>query len=206
MMRFEHEVLPAIVKPMYSDLYFFIFGCLPGNLSNVSIRTPVVADMGWYRTDLPYAGDFEFWSRVGRRRPWALSRAYVIKIRTHPEQASRTLNKRGELLPQLRLVLMELSEHLHQQGHSWSELRWFAAFVYAAQQMQGGVMGALRGGDWEYVWQVTQQFCGSKYFLDKGLTWVAYFMSVGGRFFGRAMARRLISRHRLLLSASSAEA
>src|SRR5579862_1869301 len=61
---FEGQVLPSIVKPDKSDLYFFIFGCIPGNLSNVSVRTEAVKRAGWFRTDMPYAGDFEFWSRL----------------------------------------------------------------------------------------------------------------------------------------------
>jgi glycosyltransferase involved in cell wall biosynthesis len=37
LVQYETHVLPAIVTPEQSDLYFFIFGCIPGNLSNVSL-------------------------------------------------------------------------------------------------------------------------------------------------------------------------
>jgi glycosyltransferase involved in cell wall biosynthesis len=192
MMRLEEEMLPPIIEPKTSDLYFFIFGCLPGNLSNVSVRTPVVAEMGWYRTDLPYAGDFEFWSRTGRAHPWALSQAQVVQVRGHAEQASKTLNRKGELLPQLRLVIVGLSERLRAQGYSPSDLRWFASTVYVAQHMYGGIRRAMRGGGWGYLKLVTKLFTGSECFLGKGATWVAFFMSVGGRFLGPTMARRLV--------------
>jgi glycosyltransferase involved in cell wall biosynthesis len=191
MMRLEEEMLPSIVEPRDSDLYFFIFGCIPGNLSNVSVRTPIVAEMGWYRTDLPYAGDFEFWSRAGRTRPWALSGACVVHVRGHAEQASKTLNKRGELLPQLRLVVTDLSERLRAQGYPATNLRWFASTVYVAQHMYGGVRRAMQGGGWGYLKLVTGLFTGTESFLGKGATWAAFFMSVGGRFFGPTMARRL---------------
>ena len=112
LMRLEQLMLPPIIEPKDSDLYFFLFGCIPGNLSNVSVRTEIVANMGWYRTDLPYAGDFEFWSRTGGIWSWALSRSSVVQVRRHAEQASRILNMRGELLPQLRVVIQELFERL----------------------------------------------------------------------------------------------
>jgi glycosyltransferase involved in cell wall biosynthesis len=192
MMRFEEEVLPPIIEPKTSDLYFFIFGCLPGNLSNVSVRTPIVAGMGWFRTDLPYAGDFEFWSRAGRVHPWALSKANVTHVRGHAEQASKTLNKRGELLSQLRLVVTGLSERLRAQGCSPRDLRWFASTVYVAQHMYIGIRRAMRGGGWDYLKLATKLFTGNECFLGKGATCVAFFVSVGGRFLGPTMARRLV--------------
>jgi glycosyltransferase involved in cell wall biosynthesis len=192
MMRFEEEVLPPIIEPKTSDLYFFIFGCLPGNLSNVSVRTPVVAEMGWYRTDLPYAGDFEFWSRAGRAHPWALSKAYVVQVRRHAEQASKTLNTKGELLPQLRLVIAGLSERLRAQGYSPSDLRWFASTAYVAQHIHVGIRRAMRGDGWSYLRLVTKLFTGTECFLGKGATWIVYLMSVGGRFLVPTMAKRLV--------------
>jgi glycosyltransferase involved in cell wall biosynthesis len=191
MMRLEEHMLPSVVHPTRSDLYFFLFGCIPGNLSNVSVRTRVVEEMGWYRTDLPYAGDFEFWSRVGRSRPWALSKAHVVQVRRHGEQASKTLNKKGELLPQLRLVLSGLFERLRAQGYEASDLRWFATTVYAAQHIHGGVMGAVRGHGLTYLKSVTQTMTGPDCFLGRGGSWLAYLLSVGGRFLGPTMAKRL---------------
>lgn len=199
LMRFGQEVLPSIIEPKDSDLYFFSFGCIPGNLSNVSVRTGIIAKMGWYRVDLPYSGDFEFWSRTGRVWPWALSTAYVVQVRRHAEQASRTLNKRGELLPQLRLVVEELCQGLRAQGHALSELRWFATANYVSQQMHGGIMEGLKGNGWGYLRLVKQLFCGREYFLEEGLSWLVFIITVGGRFLGPTMARRLIQRHEHVL-------
>jgi glycosyltransferase involved in cell wall biosynthesis len=192
LMLLEREILPSLIQPERSDLYFFIFGCIPGNLSNVSVRTPIVAKMGWYRIDLPYAGDFEFWARVGRTHPWAISTSYVIKIRRHAEQASKTLNKRGELLPQLRVVLEELSTKLRARGYSAVELRVFATGVYSVQHMHGAIMGGLRRGDWTYLKLVNRLLCGGDCFLGRPLSWVVYGATAGGRLLGRSMARRLL--------------
>ena len=204
-MRLEQEVLPTIIEPKDSDLYFFLFGCIPGNLSNVSVRTQIVAKMGWYRTDLPYAGDFEFWSRTGRTWPWALSRSNIVQVRRHAEQASRTLNKRGELLPQLRLVIQGLIEGLRAQGHALSYLRWFASINYVTQQVHGGIMEALRGGGWGYLRQVNQLFFGTECFLGRGPTWLVYIISAGGKFLGPTMTKWLIGQHKRLLRLSGVQ-
>ena len=120
---FERDVLPERISPRMSDVYFAVFGCIPGNLSNVSVRTAAVGETGWFREDLPYAGDFEFWSRLGRTAPWALTGMKIIQIRSHSGQASSFLNFKGELLPQLRKVLEMLYPNSVAAGASASVLR-----------------------------------------------------------------------------------
>jgi glycosyltransferase involved in cell wall biosynthesis len=197
LMQLEQRVLPAIIDPMDSDLYFFIFGCIPGNLSNVSVRTQVIAKMGWYRTDLPYAGDFEFWSRTGRALPWALSKSHVVQVRRHGEQASATLNRMGQLLPQLRLIIQGLHNGLRAQGHRSFDLRLTATTNYVVRHLDAGLRGALKGNGWGYLRLVNQLLVGTEYFLGKWSSWFIYVMSARGRFIGPTMARRLIHTHRV---------
>jgi glycosyltransferase involved in cell wall biosynthesis len=192
LMALERDLLPALIEPQDSDLYFFVFGCLPGNLSNVSVRTELIEQMGWYRTDLPYAGDFEFWSRVGRVRPWALSKSHVVQVRRHAEQASATLNKRGELLPQMWLIVRGLFERLRAQGHDLLDLRVYATTNYVVRHMDAGLRDGLKGRGWGYMKLVNQLFLGNERFLGKGASWFIYLISGGARFFLSTMAKRLI--------------
>jgi hypothetical protein len=195
----EHETLPSIVNPKDSDLYFLIFGCIPGNLSNVSVRTQVIAQMGWYRTDLPYAGDFEFWSRTGRTRPWALNKSHIVQVRRHVAQASVTLNTLGELLPQLGLVVQGLYDRLRAQGHEAFDLRLMGTVVYVAQHVDVGLRRGLKGNGWGYLRLVNQLYFGKSCFSGKWSSWLIYVISVGGRLFGSTIARRVISRHMALV-------
>jgi glycosyltransferase involved in cell wall biosynthesis len=192
----ERDILPAIVEPRESDLFFFVFGCIPGNLSNVSIRTSVIEEMGWFRTDLPYAGDFEFWSRVGRDRPWAISRARVVFVREHPGQASATLNKHGELLSQLHVVIGILFQKLRERELEPAILRLMATSSYAMQHLDIGLRAGIFGNGWEYFALARKYFLKSRYFLGSGLSGILYCVSVRGRFYGPTIARRLIERHR----------
>lgn len=195
LVQLETQVLPAIITPDRSDLYFFIFGCIPGNLSNVTLRTCTVADNGWFSTTLPYAGDFEFWSRVGHRAKWALSTSQVVMVRQHQEQASVTLNKQGELLPQLTTILTTLFNSLVAQGHSPGALRWLATISYIAQHRYSGIRLWQRGGGSRYVQLVDEVFGRSSFSLPRLASWLVTVLSAGGKFGRISAARHLLCAH-----------
>jgi glycosyltransferase involved in cell wall biosynthesis len=190
--RFESEALPAVVSNQQSDLLFYIFGCIPGNLSNVSLRTQVVKDHGWFRTDLPYAGDFEFWSRVGAKAPWAISKTRTTKVSSHAEQASATLNKRGELLPQLQVVLSNLYTRLAAQGHSTFWLRCFGAVCYLSMHRSWGVTNLLKTRSWMYLNAVNRTFGRAPFTLGAIPGWLIFVGSAGGRLFRVQAAKHLL--------------
>jgi glycosyltransferase involved in cell wall biosynthesis len=189
--RFEGRVLPAIVTPERSDLLFFIFGCIPGNLSNISVRTAAVKNAGWFRTDLPYAGDFEFWSRLGRTCSWAIAKNDITHIRFHGEQASRTMNRRGELLPQLRIVLDSLHRSLIARGYRPARLRLMATVNYASLHRDIGVKSLIKGSG-VYLRGVSKAFDSSDFCFGPVLGWLVYFSSLGGRIFRLSIARQLL--------------
>lgn len=103
-LQYMQKVLPSVIQSKDSALYFYLFGCLAGNLSNVSVRTKIVTENGGFREDLPYAGDFEFWSRIAQSKPCSISNEQVSFVRAHPGQASNYLNRNGELIPQQNYV------------------------------------------------------------------------------------------------------
>lgn len=191
---YEGSVLPPIVRPMESDLLFFIFGCVPGNLSNVSVRASAVKSAGWFRTDLPYAGDFEFWSRLGNSRPWAISRVRVLQVRSHAEQASKTLNPRGELLPQMCFILRSLYPRLVATGYSPGLLRLIATLNYASQHRYTGVRALIKGKGSGYLHSVSASFDRADFSFGPVLGWVLFFVSLGGRIFKIPVARRLLKK------------
>lgn len=190
--RFEESALPPVIRPDRSDLLFFIFGCLPGNLSNVSFRTQAVKAFGEFRTDLPYAGDFEFWSRLGHHAPWAISKTRIAHIRSHASQASRTLNPRGELLSQMRLILDALYKKLTARGYSPSALRLLATINYVSQHRDIGVKAALKGKGSDYLRCVARDFDGSDFAFGPVLGWIIFFGTLGGRLFRVPVAKNLL--------------
>jgi glycosyltransferase involved in cell wall biosynthesis len=189
---FEGKVLPPIVHPEQSDLYFFIFGCIPGNLSNVSVRTEAVKRAGWFRTDLPYAGDFEFWSRLGRSSSWAIARTSVVKVRGHSGQASSTLNRAGELLPQLREILEGLYQSLVRKGYSSTLLRLEVIINFVSQHRDRGIRFVLKRKGDGYLRRVSAEFDSSSLSFGPFMGWLIYFGSLGGRFFSNSVAKQLL--------------
>lgn len=190
--RYETRVVPPVVDPAQSDLLFLTFGCIPGNLSNVSLRTKVVKDAGWFRTDLPYAGDFEFWSRVGRSYAWAASPMQITVVRFHKEQASVTLNLHGELLPQLRAILTTLFENLKANGYSPVRMRLATTIHYVSQHRDIGVKALFKGKGTTYLRGVSREFDTADFSLGPVLGWILYFVSMGGRRFTVAVAKGLL--------------
>jgi hypothetical protein len=185
-------VLPPIVTPEQSDLLFFIFGCIPGNLSNVCVRTDIVKRAGWFRTDMPYAGDFEFWSRVGRSYPWAISKASVTHIRAHPEQASFYLNKHGELFPQMRRILEALYANLIKKGYPSTLLRLEVTINYISQHRSSGVKAVIKGKGPGYLHEVSTQLDSSSVSTGKLVGWIVFFVTLGGRLFVNVVSKRLL--------------
>jgi glycosyltransferase involved in cell wall biosynthesis len=191
---YEGSVLPPVITPKESDLLFFIFGCIPGNLSNVSVRTTAVRDAGGFRTDLPYSGDFEFWSRLGSSRPWALSQVRVLHVRSHVEQASKTLNPRGELLPQISYILHSLYPRLVESGYPPGLLRLIATLNYVSQHRYTGVRALMKGRGADYLHSVSASFDQSDFSFGPALAWAIFFVSLGGRIFLIPVAKKLLGK------------
>ena len=189
--RFEKQVLPSLVKPEISDLYFFVFGCVPGNLSNVCMKTDIVAKYGWFDQTLPYAGDFEFWARVGRQRSWRISTTKVVEVRRHEGQASMNLNKKGELLQQLNRILETLFQNLSNKGYSPFRLKVFATLCYLSMHRYIGIRFLMKGGSVQYLVLVRQSLGDSIYALPSAAAWFVFFVSGGGKIF-RVFAAKMI--------------
>lgn len=104
--------IPAIITPQTAPLWFFVFGNILGNLSNVSLRTHLVSELGGFAETLPMAGDFEFWSRASSAVSIGVEYEEVIYIRRHFGVASLYLNKKGELYSQHNTIYERLINDL----------------------------------------------------------------------------------------------
>lgn len=190
--RFESSALPSVVQPSQSDLFFGTFGCISGSLSNVSVRTKAVNAAGGFRTDLPYAGDFELWSRLGRLHPWFISKIRVTYVRRHEGQIPATLNARGEAMQQLRVILEPIYRSLVSKGYSSTLIRMLFTVNYIAQQRDRGVKELLRGKGEHYLHTVSREMDCSNFSFGPGLSWLIFFCSLGGRLFRVPLAKRLL--------------
>jgi glycosyltransferase involved in cell wall biosynthesis len=93
--NYSYRVLPKNLDPLRSKFAFFLFGNLPGNLSNVSARRDTLRQAGGFDVSYRQAGDFEFWSRIAKDHPILLSDEETAYVRRHAGVATTYLNKRG---------------------------------------------------------------------------------------------------------------
>ena len=78
---------------LYAELSL-IWGCLPYNIANVSLARTVVEEAGFFREDMTYSGDFEYWGRVARVATVGRIGKKLIQLRAHAAQASAQLSAR----------------------------------------------------------------------------------------------------------------
>ena len=191
--RYGMHAIPQKVDPQLSDLLFFVFGNFAGNTSNVSWRTSLFKQLGGFREDLPFAGDFEFWVRAGRQTTMALSADLLIAERDHPERASRTLNRKGELAEQLRTIVSPVFERLAAAGLPDDLLRLHATLNYDTLQRDYGVKLLLqRRGGLHFLSQIDQTADRAIYAGGPAYRWAAWLLSIGGRRFRDLVARQVL--------------
>jgi glycosyltransferase involved in cell wall biosynthesis len=144
------EVLPGYISPRISDLSFFLFGCIPGNLSNVSLRTSIVEECGWFSQCFPYAGDFEFWIRACRKNTMLLEKRNWVFVRDHIGQASNHLNAKGELVIQLARINYQLLRVLW-GSHALFLLKLHTTVNLDALHCRIGLRRAMNGDGGKYM-------------------------------------------------------
>lgn len=198
--RWGKRYLPRLIEPHCSDLVFFVFGCIAGNLSNVSVRTSLIEEIGWFDQRLPYTGDYQFWSRAGRRTAFLLEGSNLTFVRQHAGQATFHLNRRGELVAQLYAVVGDLFDRLKDTAPQ-SLLRTHSTLQFDSFQRSVAVRNWLATGDRRYLSQVNSAGAGQAAFLSAALRWLLFAMSGGGRWGCSVTARRLLAGKIPLLSA-----
>jgi|SRR6218665_2966119 len=182
MVALQSDVVPAVVTPTESSVWFYLFGNIPGNLSNVSVRTNLVLSNGGFDQRLPFAGDFEFWVRLSQTTGLGISEQKVTYIRRHPGVASNYLNKKGELLAQIERiasVLYKKSVVLYPEAEL--PLKKMGIITYDVQSRDTGIKRFLRARDRSYLIALNKATCKASYNMNRGWKWWLYFVTIGGR-------------------------
>jgi glycosyltransferase involved in cell wall biosynthesis len=190
--RYSFQMVKGIIFPEQSDFLFYIFGNLSGNLSNISVRTKRVLDAGGFREDLPYAGDFEMWSRMGRQWPWFVTDTETVFVRRHEGVASNYLNKKGELVAQQRKVVDSL--YLQLAGRAPTPLLKLHGTVnYDSLQRDVAMKALIFGRQLTYLRQVNEAIAESPAVFPQIVCWLIYIVTGGGRWGRRWIASRLLA-------------
>ncbi len=201
--RWGIKHLPLLIEPSASDLVFFVFGCISGNLSNMSVKTHLIRDVGWFDQQLPYTGDYEFWGRAGRTVPFLLEPKNITCVRRHSGQASIHLNRHGELVYQQYRIVDDLFQRLKGATPEFL-LKTHSTLQFDAFQRWVAIRQLLSTGDRRYLTKLAQEGSRHRVFLPAVLRWLIFLLSGGGRWGSSITARRLLAR-RLASGANAIE-
>lgn len=178
------------ISPEDAPLYFFLFGCLCGNLSNVSLRPHLVAEMGGFPTHLPYTGDMEFWARLASRHAMQVSPETVNYVRRHSGTASNYLNRSGELAWQEFLVMAPLFQRLRASFPEFL-LRWHATVSFDARHRDIAIKKLIFRARVDYYRNLENACRDYPIFFGPAGRWLVFFLSAGARL-GPTWPARLI--------------
>jgi len=195
LVKYQDEYIPPVIKSDESAILFYIFGNIPGNLSNVSVRTELIQKYGGFDQRLPFAGDFEFWRRLSRNVDMGVDKRMVVYVRRHPGVASNYLNLKGELLEQIGQIVSPLYNSLIQQyPEATGLLKILGTLNYDALSRDTGVKRFVQSRDKTYLKRLNNVSNRAPYAYRPFLRWILYFASFGGRMGRVFVAKRLIQK------------
>ena len=110
---YSYSVLPSVLDKTNATVAFFLFGNIPGNLSEVSARVPLVVSED-FLYQIKYSADFEYWLRLSKKTGLFLSDAQVVYIRRHDRVVATYAIAKGEYheesIPVFEGLIDELSK------------------------------------------------------------------------------------------------
>jgi len=93
----EKPEQPAVFSPEFASQMMFYYGCLPGNISNVSLKRSVVRlCLAYFARTTFIAGDFEIVGEDRRRALARLHRPALLSVRSHSDQLSKSTCALGD--------------------------------------------------------------------------------------------------------------
>ncbi|MGA2594175.1 MAG: glycosyltransferase [Bryobacteraceae bacterium] len=114
--------LPDLIEPGLALQMFLYHGCMPGNLSTVSVRKDAFCRVGGFDETLSVSGDYDLWVRLCAQGQLAVVHELLVRLRWHPGQLSRAKPSRLAFLREGRRVrarLMSLLPETVQRNARW---------------------------------------------------------------------------------------
>lgn len=145
----EDSIIPEVLPVGRADLWFFVCGNFIRNLSNVSLRTNIVRELGGFSEAFPAAGDFEFWVRASKNYAIGVQNQDLICVRLHTRAASNYLTMKGQVFEQLLAIYGQLIQRLS-PSHDTRELqRYFNLTVCTSYYYIG--LKLILHGNFQYL-------------------------------------------------------
>jgi glycosyltransferase involved in cell wall biosynthesis len=123
-----------VVGPEDSIPVFIIYGCIPGNISTVTLNKSVILKEGLFNSELSFVGDFDMWVRLSSKYLIGKIQEPLVQIRIHKEQASQQdemlLKKMQETISLYQRQLSLLNNHQKKVGYRIIKWKHQSHFVF----------------------------------------------------------------------------
>jgi glycosyltransferase involved in cell wall biosynthesis len=159
---------PVIPQTMANQLMFY-YGSLPGNISNVSLKTAVLKDVGPFCENMMIAGDFEMWVRILKKYPIGYINKKLISVRGHSGQLSNLRSSYVVCMKEEQTVYDTLVERLPTELRGYA--RWYDLLRRHPMYLHHAVKQLL-SGDTDNAKRAFEQFSHSKHRLIIGAFWL----------------------------------
>jgi len=173
-----------------ATLYFFLFGNLCGNLSNVSFRTEMQRNHGLFRLDLPFAEDYRYMAAFANDYEISVSSTWVHHVRRHEQAASVYLSRKGELAIENFAVMQELQSRLAGQYSNFL-LRLHSTLACDSQHRRSALRALVIYRNTDFFRYLKKAHVEHPICLAPWVCWIVFGLTGGGKF-GREVAARIL--------------
>jgi glycosyltransferase involved in cell wall biosynthesis len=97
------DYTPEIVEPWLAAQIFLYEGCIPFNISTVTLRTNIMRRLGGFG-DMRQAADYDTWERITREYPMGHICESLMELRRHAQQFSKWKGEYLYSIPENREV------------------------------------------------------------------------------------------------------
>ena len=140
---YSYSVLPRVLDRSNATIAFFLFGNIPGNLSEVSARVPLVRSEDFVY-DIKYSGDYEYWLRLCKKSAMHLSNTEVVYIRRHDRVMATYAITKGEYHEESIAVFEKTIDELSSKCDR-NRLKNFYNLSYCSYHLRDAIKSALFG-------------------------------------------------------------
>lgn len=120
--QWELGDLPGVIEPGLALQLFLYHGCMPGNLSTVSVRRDAFCRAGGFDESFSVSSDYDLWVRLCSRGQLAVVHELLVRMRCHAEQLSKAKSSRLPFLREnrrIRAMLLTLLPETVQRNAKW---------------------------------------------------------------------------------------
>lgn len=110
--RCEIGDLPKHIDPAVARSLLFYYGCIPGNLSTVTIARVSIEAVGSFDTRFGVSADYELWARIAELFPLGVIHEHLVLLRQHVEQLSFAPSSAIEAIRANRIIRSRLLKNM----------------------------------------------------------------------------------------------